>query len=115
VIVRIWRGRTSGGKADAYQNHVTANVFPKLEAIAGYMRGRVLRRLEANGVEFLVVTEWESWDAIRAFAGPDPERAVIEPEARALLDHADAYVQHFEMAYESRGPETTPRRGAGQT
>jgi heme-degrading monooxygenase HmoA len=113
MIVRIWRGRTSDGNADAYQTHVTATVFPKLEALAGYAGGRVLRRLDGKDVEFLVVTEWESWDAIGAFAGPEPQRAVIEPEARAIVHQADEYVQHFEMAYESGRPETTGRRGAG--
>ena len=32
-------------------------------------------------VEFLVLTLWESMDAIRAFAGDQPEVAVVEPEA----------------------------------
>jgi heme-degrading monooxygenase HmoA len=32
-------------------------------------------------VEFLVLTRWSSMDAIRAFAGADVRKAVVEPAA----------------------------------
>jgi hypothetical protein len=53
----------------------------------------VLRRKE----EFLVITFWESMGAIRRFAGEDPERAVVEPEARAVLAEFDDVVLHYEV------------------
>jgi len=31
------------------------------------------------------------------FAGPDPERAVVEPEARAVLREFDERVSHYEV------------------
>jgi len=34
---------------------------------------------------------------VRAFAGDDYERAVIEPEARRLLAHNDERSEHFEV------------------
>jgi heme-degrading monooxygenase HmoA len=92
--------------AGAYQTHVTTVVFPKLMAIDGYLGGRVLRRTTDDYVEFVVCTDWASWAAIRAFAGETPDRAVVEPEARAVLHDFDAHVQHFEVVHEvsrSRG------------
>jgi len=103
MIVRLWRGRAHRDRAAAYQAHVVTVVFPRLMTIAGYVGGRVLRREMNEEVEFLVATEWASWDAIRAFAGDDPEIAVIEPEARTLLTDLDERVRHFEVAHESRG------------
>ena len=41
-----------------------------------------------------MVTRWTSIEAIRGFAGEDLERAVVEPEARALLVSFDERVQH---------------------
>jgi hypothetical protein len=35
--------------------------------------------------------------SVRAFAGPNPERAVVEPEARAALIRYDAVVEHYEV------------------
>jgi len=99
MIVRLWRGRTSLQSADAYQTHVTMVVLPKLIAIAGYLGVRVLRRETLGEVEFLVLTEWASWDAIRSFAGVRPEVAVVESAAKALLTYADEHVQHFESVH----------------
>jgi hypothetical protein len=59
---------------------------------------RLLRRESGDEVEFLVLTEWTSWEAIRVFAGEDPGAAVIEPAARAVLTHADEHVSHYELA-----------------
>ncbi len=51
-------------------------------------------------VEFLVLTRWTSLDAIRAFAGDDIRKAVVEPEAAALLASFDSTVEHFEVVEE---------------
>ncbi len=100
MIVRLWRGRARRETADAYQHHVTTAVFPKLDAIDGFRGARVLRREVGGRVEFLVMTEWASWDAIRAFAGTTPDVAVVEPDARAVLDDFDTHVEHFEVSNE---------------
>jgi hypothetical protein len=36
-------------------------------------------------------------EAIRAFAGDEPERAVVEPGARAVLAFFDSTVRHYEV------------------
>jgi len=86
MIARIWRGvAATDANADAYHRHVTSRVLPELPSIAGYRGAKVLRRKDGARVEFLVVTFWESMDAIRKFAGAHPEKAVVEPEAKAVL------------------------------
>jgi len=102
MIVRMWKGRAVIALADAYQTHVTTKVFPKLTALDGYLGGRVLRRTVGEYVEFVVCTDWRSLESIRAFAGDTPDRAVVEPDARAVLHDFDAHVQHFEVAHEAR-------------
>lgn len=97
MIVRLWRGRALSASADAYQAHVTTIVFPKLAHVDGFLRGRVLRRTIDGHVEFLVMTEWTSRDAIRAFAGEPIDQAVVEPAARAVLSDYDTHVEHFEI------------------
>jgi len=55
---------------------------------------------EFNGVvEVVVLTLWESMEAVRTFAGVEPERAVVEPEARAALTEFDNFVTHFEIIH----------------
>ena len=53
--------------------------------------------LRYRGVEFLVLTRWESLDAIRAFAGDDIGRAVVEPGAVSALVEYDPRVQHYDV------------------
>lgn len=84
---------------------MTKAVFPKLVQIEGYLHGRLLRRQVGAHVEFLVLTEWASWEAIRRFAGDDPDVAVVEPAARAVLAAFDERVQHFEVSHESPAGE----------
>src|SRR5262245_44464788 len=98
MIARLWKGVAPGAKqADAYLRHLDANVLPALERIAGYREARVLRREQDGRTEFLVMTFWESMAAVRRFAGNEPERAVLEPEARAVLAEFDKFVQHYEV------------------
>ena len=42
--------------------------------------------------------------AVRAFAGPNPERAVVEPEAKAALVRYDTAVAHYDVV---EGPGLT--------
>src|SRR6266446_8123316 len=99
MIARIWRGRTATtANAEAYFQHVTGTVFPALKELAGH-RGAWLLRREVDGqTEFLAVTLWESRQAIEAFAGRDIGKAVVEPEARAVLAEFDDFASHYEVA-----------------
>ena len=94
MIARVWRGSAASEvNADAYERHVRTRVLPALGAIAGYRGAQVLRR----GCEFLVITRWDSLEAVRRFAGDNPEVAVVEPEARAVLSEFDELVRHYEV------------------
>ena len=94
MIARVWRGRAADRRnADAYVRHLKANVVPELKGIAGYRELRLLQRDH----EFLVITFWDSMEAVRRFAGADPEKAVVEPEARAALADYDDFVRHYEV------------------
>ncbi|HEX3235247.1 MAG TPA: antibiotic biosynthesis monooxygenase [Gemmatimonadales bacterium] len=97
MVVRTWRGYGAATEAQAYPDHLLQSVKPKLEQLAGYRGLYLLRRRDSEEVEFLVLTLWESMDAIRAFAGEQPERAVVEPEARAALVRFDQMVHHYEV------------------
>jgi mannose-6-phosphate isomerase-like protein (cupin superfamily) len=99
VIARRWRGWADGaGNADSYVAHFETAVRPRLAATDGFVDA-TLERVESEGgrIEIVVVTRWASMDAIRAFAGDDVDLAVVEPEARAVLDDFDTHVRHIEL------------------
>ena len=99
VIARRWTAQAEGaGQVDAYVAHFERSVRPHLESTEGFL-GATIERVDAGAVvEIVVVTRWASLDAIRAFAGEDIERAVVEPEARAVLSRFDTRVRHIELA-----------------
>lgn len=101
MIVRVWRGRAASSNPLAYSEHFRRKVLPELERIEGFLGASLLRQDRPNEVEFLVLTRWASMDAIRAFAGDDVEKAVIEPDAVAVLVSFDSSVQHYEVVQET--------------
>jgi hypothetical protein len=98
MIVRIWRGRSISENADAYRRHATETVFPALAKFPGHAGAYLLTRLIGGEIEFLAVTLWTSLDAIKLFAGSDPNVAIVEPEARAVLSEFDDFVRNYEVA-----------------
>ena len=101
MIARLWRGRASRESADAYVRHFTESVAPGLDRLAGHRGAYLLKRETAGRIEFLAVSLWDSLAAIRGFAGTYPERAVVEPEARAVLSEADLFARHYEIVFRS--------------
>jgi len=97
MIARHWRGLVQRDRADAYVEHLQSETLPQLVQLAGFHDAKVLRRDLPQGVEFLVVTIWESLDSIRAFAGNDVESAVVPPRARALMVEYDHRARHYDV------------------
>ncbi len=97
MIIREWRGRASPSRVEAYPKHFRDTVVPELRLVAGFVGAHLSRRQLDDKVEFLVLTRWESMNAIRAFAGENIDEAVVEPGAVAALIEFDAGVRHYEI------------------
>jgi antibiotic biosynthesis monooxygenase (ABM) superfamily enzyme len=99
MISRIWHGWTTPQNADAYEALLKAEVLPGIQGkrIPGYRGIDFMRRKLEREVEFVTVMWFDSYDAIRAFAGEDCEKAVVPPEARKLLSRFDDRSQHYDV------------------
>jgi heme-degrading monooxygenase HmoA len=93
----MWRGSAIRERADDYVKHLQQSVVPELCQIDGFKGVYLLRRNLSNDVEFVVLTFWESMEAIRKFAGENPELAVVAPAAQKLFREYDPMVKHFEV------------------
>lgn len=109
-ISRVWRGWTTRERAAAYQELVTGTVLPGHERLEGYLGGCLMRREEGDEVEFLVITRWDSYEAIRKFAGDDCERATIPLAAEQLLERFDARAVHYLQLYGAEVDESVDAR-----
>jgi len=104
MIVRRFTARASAENAKAYYTFFHGTLAPQLRNIPGHRGALVLSRETRRGdVRITVLTFWESMDAITRFAGDKPARAVVEPEARALLDEFDGDVTHHAVEVNTLG------------
>lgn len=97
MIARVWKGWTKVEDADAYERLLRDKVYPELKKINGYKGGYILRKDGADEIEFVTVNFFESLDAVKAFAGPQYENPVFEPEVRRLLSKVEPIARHYDV------------------
>lgn len=97
MISRQWCGVAKRASADAYVSHLKNATFPHLASLAGFRGASILRRDVPAGVEFRIVTLWDSLDAIRQFAGDELDTAVVPDNVKALMIEYDRNVAHYEV------------------
>src|SRR5947199_59944 len=97
MIARTWHGVTATSKADAYFQVLQDTGLKEYRDTPGNQGGIVLRRTDGDVTHFLLITFWESFDAIRRFAGPNPERSVYYPEDKEFLLEFEPTVTHYDV------------------
>jgi heme-degrading monooxygenase HmoA len=97
MIARVWSGATHADDADAYLDYLHRTGLAEYSNTPGHRRTITMRRIAGDRAEFLLVTLWDSLDAVRAFAGDDLERAVFYPEDDRFLVARDDRVSHYDV------------------
>lgn len=100
IISRHWKGIVKPEEGDNYLHHLRHETFPKLSQIEGFLGASILRRTTTRGIEFLIVTKWQSMAAIREFAGEAAHMAVVPQVAQAMMVEYDQEVTHYELVEE---------------
>ena len=97
MIARIWQGATPEAKAEQYLDYMRQTGVKELQTTEGNRGVYVLRRIDNGQAEFTFISLWESWEAIRRFAGDEVERAVYYPEDSDYLVSLTPQVTHYEV------------------
>lgn len=98
MIARIWRGITRADKADAYIERLRETGLRDYANTPGNRGVTVLRRIQGEHSEIVLISLWDSMDAVRAFAGENPERSVYYPEDENYLLEMEPLVRHYDVA-----------------
>ncbi len=98
MIARYWKGIVKSGLSEEYMQHLQEDTLGLISQIDGFLSASVLRKDLLNGTEFIVITEWESIESIKKFAGEDYENAVVPDKAKAMMISYDPGVIHYEVA-----------------
>ncbi len=99
MIARSWSAEANPENADKYIRHFREKVLPVVTSIEGHRGAYVLKRGRGEGVEIVIITLWESMNAVRKFAGDEPDVAVVTDEARAILSRFDERVAHYDIVW----------------
>ncbi|MGH9501150.1 MAG: hypothetical protein ACRD3L_18570 [Terriglobales bacterium] len=97
MIARIWRGVTRESDKDTYFTYLQGTGLKEYAAVRGNRGVWTLRRVAEGKCEFTLISLWDSMEAIKAFAGADPEIAVFYPEDDKFLIERGPRVLHYEV------------------
>ena len=96
TITRIWHGITKSEHATEYLKYVQETGFADYQKIKGNLSAKILRRIDGEICHFLTVTEWDSYESIKAFAGEDFDKARYYDRDREFLLEFEEKVTHYE-------------------
>lgn len=96
VITRIWHGITKAECADKYLEYVIKTGIEDYKKTEGNLSVKILRRIEKDICHFWTVSEWDSFENIKKFAGEDYEKARYYAEDEKYLLEFEPNVMHCE-------------------
>lgn len=97
MIARVWRGRTSPAGADDYEAFLKRTAYPDYGGVSGNRGWLLQRRALPDSVEFMLVSFWDSMEALRAYAGDDPSKPKYYPEDRSALLELPEAAEQFDV------------------
>ncbi len=105
MIVRLWHGRVPTSKASAYREFLNKRAIPDYRAVDGNIAVYILERQEGEITHFITLTFWEDMEAVKKFAGDDPEAAKYYPEDREFLLEFEPRVVHYRVVGYAQGKQ----------
>ena len=101
-IIRTWKGWTTLENAPIYEDMLINEVFPtvKKKGVDGLEKVSISTLEKQDEVEFFLVLQFESLDAVKVFAGENYKKAYIPENAKQVLLRYDATAQHFTLKEE---------------
>ncbi len=99
MIERHWKGIARKERANEYIDHLRSDTFQEIKKIKGFISASILKRDASEGVEFLVITRWETLEVIKQFAGEKIETAVVPKLVQEIMIKYDKKVRHYEVNF----------------
>lgn len=96
MIERHWHGKAKKPLLDTYFVHLQTDTFPQLRALDGFIDAKVLQGAQQGSVvDIVVITIWDSIEAIEKFSGGHLELAVVPEAAQKCFYSFDKHVVHY--------------------
>jgi heme-degrading monooxygenase HmoA len=95
VILRIFRARARPGEVDSFEERARSLGFDRMKPTPGLRAWIAGKPLDADARDFVMITVWDSEEALRAFAGETWRELELPVDERDTLEFAG--VEHFEL------------------
>ncbi len=99
MIARLWHGTTRDSRSEAYLDFLIRTGIPDYRQTPGNRGAQIFMRKDGEVAHFLLISLWDSMEAIRGFTGPEVDRAKYYPEDPEFLLELEPHVVHYEVAY----------------
>jgi heme-degrading monooxygenase HmoA len=99
MIIRTWHGRTRLSDANAYESFMKTRAAPDYGSVDGLQQLFFTRRDEGDISHFLLITVWDSIEAVKNFAGDDPSVAKYYPEDEKYLLEKEAHSLNHQVFF----------------
>ena len=103
MIARSWRGAVKTEDAEAYAAYIDETGMRHYAETPGNRGAWMLTREIGELTEFVTFSLWDSYDAIRAFAGDDYTVARFYPEDDRYLVERDTTCHHWDVVRTANG------------
>jgi hypothetical protein len=97
MIARIWQGTVLISKSSEYLRLMRTVAIPDYKSVPGNRGAFALHRIEGENAHFIMLTFWESREAIAQFAGNNIELAKYYDFDSDFLLALEPFVKHFEL------------------
>ncbi|PRY11298.1 hypothetical protein CLV24_11193 [Pontibacter ummariensis] len=85
MIARYWTGQVKPEEANNYTKYLQEELFPKMALLEGFQGASIMRRELSHAVDFLIISNWSSMEAIQKFAGEHLTVAVVSDKAQQMM------------------------------
>ena len=93
TVIRIFRATVKPGMGENFRSFFVNEALPLVKSQEGMLRVTVGLPSEVSPHEFMMISEWDSLESLRKFAGEDWNKAVIDPREAHLISETE--VNHY--------------------
>lgn len=97
MIAREWKTRCPEQFKESFIQYLYQTGVSDASKTPGFKELKILSRTLGEHAEIILVTYWDCYDSIKAFAGEDISIAKLYPEDGRYHIDPDTHVTHYEV------------------
>jgi heme-degrading monooxygenase HmoA len=97
MVARVWHGRTPAAKAEEYRQYLFDAGIKKIASLPGNRGVQMMSAKTEEEGEFMVISFWDSIEAIKGYAGPNYTQVHDLPRDEEFLIDPERQVRHFAL------------------